>query len=102
MDMPLPLPADAPIFDPRGFRLSPFEADLCARAQEFGARVLAPRAARWDREASFPTDNYDDMRREAWLGICIPKTDGEIGWAPISAPIAWPPRNSAGIAAQPR
>ena len=79
MDMPLPVTADAPIFDPRGFRLSPFEADLTARAREFGARVLAPRSARWDREASFPTDNYDDMRREGWLGICIPREDGGMG-----------------------
>jgi alkylation response protein AidB-like acyl-CoA dehydrogenase len=79
MDMPLPVTADAPIFDPRGFRLSPFEAGLTARAREFGARVLAPRAARWDREASFPTDNYEDMRHEGWLGICIPTADGGMG-----------------------
>ncbi len=79
MDMPLPLIADAPIFDARGFRLSSFEADLCTRAREFGARFLAPRAARWDREASFPTGNYDDMRREGWLGICIPRADGGLG-----------------------
>ncbi|WP_431304879.1 acyl-CoA dehydrogenase family protein [Sediminicoccus sp. BL-A-41-H5] len=79
MDMPLPVTADAPIFDPRGFRLSPFEAELTTRAREFGARVLAPRAARWDREARFPTDNYDDMRRDGWLGICIPTEDGGMG-----------------------
>jgi alkylation response protein AidB-like acyl-CoA dehydrogenase len=79
MDMPLPATTDAPIFDPRGFRLSPFEAELTDRAREFGARVLAPRAARWDREASFPTDNYDDMRREGWLGICIPREEGGMG-----------------------
>ena len=80
MDMPLPTSAtDAPIFDPRGFRLSPLETELTARAREFGARVLAPRAARWDREASFPTDNYQDMRREGWLGICIPRADGGLG-----------------------
>lgn len=71
--------SDAPIFDPKGFRLSPFEAELTARAREFGARVLAPRAARWDREASFPTDNYDDMRKEGWLGICVPIEDGGMG-----------------------
>jgi alkylation response protein AidB-like acyl-CoA dehydrogenase len=70
---------DAPIFDPRGFRLTPFEAALCERARAFGARVLAPRAARWDREAAFPTDNYDDMRREGWLGICIPAEEGGMG-----------------------
>lgn len=71
--------SDAPIFDARGFRLSPFEAELTARAREFGARVLAPRAAKWDREASFPTDNYDDMRKEGWLGICVPVEDGGMG-----------------------
>jgi alkylation response protein AidB-like acyl-CoA dehydrogenase len=70
---------DAPIFDPRGFRLTPLEAELTARAREFSARVLAPRAARWDREASFPTDNYADMAREGWLGICIPREKGGLG-----------------------
>ena len=79
MDMPIPAPPEAPIFDPRGFRLSPFEAGLAARAREFAGRVLAPRAARWDREAAFPTDNYDDMRAEGWLGICIPAADGGMG-----------------------
>ncbi len=71
--------SDAPIFDPRGFRLSPFEAELTARAREFSARVLAPRAAKWDREASFPTENYDDMRKEGWLGICVPLEEGGMG-----------------------
>jgi alkylation response protein AidB-like acyl-CoA dehydrogenase len=77
MDLPLAT-AETPIFDPRGFRLSPFEAELTARAREFGARVLAPRAALWDREARFPMPNYEDMRREGWLGICVPVADG--GW----------------------
>jgi alkylation response protein AidB-like acyl-CoA dehydrogenase len=70
---------DAPIFDPRAFRLTPQEADLTARAREFGARILAPRAARWDREAAFPMDNYRDMHREGWLGICIPQAEGGLG-----------------------
>lgn len=77
---PQPAPAqDAPIFDARGFRLTPFEAELTARAREFAARVLAPRAAKWDREASFPTENYEDMRKEGWLGICVPVEDGGMG-----------------------
>jgi alkylation response protein AidB-like acyl-CoA dehydrogenase len=70
---------DAPIFDPAAFRLTPQEAALTAQAREFGARVLAPRAARWDREASFPTDNYRDMHREGLLGICIPADEGGLG-----------------------
>ena len=80
MDHPLPtITLDAPIFDPRAFRLTPLEADLTARAREFGARVLAPRAARWDREAAFPSDNYRDMHAEGWLGICIPTAEGGLG-----------------------
>ncbi|MFC7542895.1 acyl-CoA dehydrogenase family protein [Siccirubricoccus deserti] len=70
---------DAPIFDPAAFRLTPQEAALTAQAREFGATVLAPRAARWDREASFPTGNYRDMHANGLLGICIPAEDGGLG-----------------------
>jgi alkylation response protein AidB-like acyl-CoA dehydrogenase len=73
------LKLDAPIFDPDAFRLTAQEAALTARAREFGQAVLAPRAARWDREASFPTDNYRDMHREGLLGICIPEEEGGLG-----------------------
>ena len=80
MDHPLPTTTlDAPIFDPRAFRLTPFEADLTTRAREFGARILAPRAAKWDREAAFPIDNYRDMHTEGWLGVCIPREEGGLG-----------------------
>ncbi|OYW10310.1 MAG: acyl-CoA dehydrogenase [Rhodospirillales bacterium 12-71-4] len=41
--------------------------------------MLAPRAARWDREASFPIDNYRDMHAEGLLGICIPAEEGGLG-----------------------
>jgi alkylation response protein AidB-like acyl-CoA dehydrogenase len=71
--------ADAPIFDPDAFRLTPLEAELTAKAREFGQRVLAPRAAQWDREASFPTDNYRDMHREGLLAVCIPADEGGLG-----------------------
>ena len=71
--------ADAPIFEPAAFRLTAQEVELTAKARAFGARVLAPRAARWDREASFPTDNYRDMHAEGLLGICIPEDEGGIG-----------------------
>lgn len=70
---------DVPIFDPAAFRLTEQEAELTTRARDFGQRVLAPRAARWDREASFPTENYRDMHQEGLLGICIPREDGGLG-----------------------
>jgi alkylation response protein AidB-like acyl-CoA dehydrogenase len=70
---------DAPIFAPDAFRLSDFAAELIAKARRFGRRVLAPRAAQHDREASFPIENFRDMHREGLLGICIPKEDGGLG-----------------------
>jgi alkylation response protein AidB-like acyl-CoA dehydrogenase len=70
---------DAPIFAPDAFRLSDFQADLIERARRFGQRVLAPRAARYDREASFPIENFRDMHAQGLLAICIPKEDGGIG-----------------------
>lgn len=69
----------APIFDPAAFRLTPEEAALTERVRTFGEAVLAPRAARWDREAAFPTDNYRDMHREGLLAICIPRAQGGLG-----------------------
>ncbi|MBK1660707.1 acyl-CoA dehydrogenase family protein [Paracraurococcus ruber] len=77
--LPVTAATEAPIFDPAAFRLTPQEAALTARARDFGRAVLAPRAARWDREASFPTDNYRDMHRAGLLGICIPEEEGGLG-----------------------
>ncbi len=73
------LPPPAPIFEPGAFRLTPREAALTAAVREFGAAVLAPRAPRWDREASFPTENYRDMHANGLLGICIPEEMGGAG-----------------------
>jgi alkylation response protein AidB-like acyl-CoA dehydrogenase len=70
---------DAPIFAPDAFRLTPAQADLIAQARRFGRRVLAPRAQRYDREASFPIENFRDMHPEGLLAICIPKAEGGLG-----------------------
>ena len=71
--------ADAPIFDRASFRLGNSEAELIDKARAFGARVLAPRAAQHDRDASFPIENFRDMYREGWLAICVPREDGGAG-----------------------
>jgi alkylation response protein AidB-like acyl-CoA dehydrogenase len=70
---------DAPIFDPAAFRLTPFEAEWTAKARALGRRALAPRAARYDRDASFPIENYRDMHAEGFLSVCIPREDGGAG-----------------------
>jgi alkylation response protein AidB-like acyl-CoA dehydrogenase len=70
---------DAPIFAPDAFRLRPEQAELIDKARRFGRRVLAPRAAKYDREASFPLENFRDMQPEGLLAICIPKEEGGLG-----------------------
>lgn len=67
------------IFDPTAFRLEADEAAIVDKARTFGARVLSPRAARHDREATFPIENFRDMAGVGLLSICVPKSDGGSG-----------------------
>ena len=55
------------------------QRELIALAAELGKDKFAPRAARWDREASFPFENYDDLSKAGLLGICVPKAYGGMG-----------------------
>ncbi|MXN65477.1 acyl-CoA dehydrogenase [Stappia sp. GBMRC 2046] len=70
---------DQPIFDPSAFRLTEQEAELTALARRIGKSRFAPRAEEFDREASFPTENYNDMHEAGLLGICVPKENGGHG-----------------------
>ena len=70
---------DAPIFDPGAFRLNDEQAGIIASARELGQTVFAGRAAAYDREAKFPSENYLDLHRAGLLGIAIPKQHGGLG-----------------------
>ena len=70
---------DAPIFDPQAFRLNDEQAEIIARARQLGQTVFAGRAAAYDRDAKFPTENYRDLHRAGLLGIAIPKKHGGLG-----------------------
>jgi alkylation response protein AidB-like acyl-CoA dehydrogenase len=59
--------------------LRPQQRELVALAATLGREKFAPRAARHDREASFPFDNYDDLRASGLLGICVPAAYGGMG-----------------------
>ncbi len=91
---------DAPIFDPKAFRLGEEQAAIIATARRLGQTVFAGRAAAYDRDATFPTENYKDLHRAGLLGIAIPKKHGGLGadYQPTPSP---PPR-SAVTAAPPR
>src|SRR6266704_3103108 len=70
---------DKPIFDSQAFRLNDEPAGIIATARELGQAVFAGRAAAYDREAIFPTENYKDLHRAGLLGIAIPKKHGGLG-----------------------
>jgi alkylation response protein AidB-like acyl-CoA dehydrogenase len=55
------------------------QRELIARAAVLGREKFAGRAARWDREASFPFENYADLREAGLLGICVPTAHGGLG-----------------------
>ncbi len=70
---------DKPIFDSQAFRLNDEQAAIIATARELGQTVFAGRAAAYDRDATFPTENYRDLHRAGLLGIAIPKKHGGLG-----------------------
>ena len=53
--------------------------ELIARARRLALERFAPRAAAHDRDATFPFDDYADLRAEGFLGLCIPPRYGGLG-----------------------
>ena len=58
---------------------SPRQQELIAVARRLARERFAPRAERHDREASFPFDDYADLRAEGLLGLCVPERYGGLG-----------------------
>src|SRR5690349_4595056 len=55
------------------------QRELIALARGLARERFAPRAALHDREASFPFDDYADLRAEGFLGLCVPERYGGLG-----------------------
>jgi alkylation response protein AidB-like acyl-CoA dehydrogenase len=70
---------DPPLFDPAAFRLTGAEAALAEKARAMGQAIFAGRAAAYDREAAFPTENFRDLHEAGFLAICIPEEHGGLG-----------------------
>ena len=92
---------DAPIFDPAAFRLGEEEAELTRWRAASARRASRPAPPRYDRDASFPTENYDDMRARRPARHLRARASTAAS-APASAPTASPPPRSAATAAPPR
>jgi alkylation response protein AidB-like acyl-CoA dehydrogenase len=59
--------------------LSDRQRELIERAGRLGRERFAERAARYDAEASFPFENYADLREAGLLGLCVPESHGGLG-----------------------
>lgn len=55
------------------------QAELIALVSKLGRDKFAPRAEKYDRAASFPFENYDDLREAGLLGLCVPERFGGLG-----------------------
>ncbi len=62
-----------------GYSLSDKQRKLLELVATLGRERFAARAARYDRDASFPFENYDDLRGAGLLGICVPERYGGLG-----------------------
>jgi alkylation response protein AidB-like acyl-CoA dehydrogenase len=60
-------------------KLTPLQRELIGRARELGLTRFAARAEKYDREATFPFENYQDLRQAGLLGICVPEKNGGLG-----------------------
>lgn len=61
-----------------GYPLTAKQRELIALAESLGP-AFAARAARYDREASFPFENYAELKAAGMLGLCVPERHGGRG-----------------------
>ena len=54
-------------------------ADMIALVRKLGQERFAARAAKYDQDASFPFENYADLREHGLLGLCVPARYGGMG-----------------------
>jgi alkylation response protein AidB-like acyl-CoA dehydrogenase len=60
------------------YPLTERQRGLGALVESLGPR-FAERAPRYDREASFPHENYADLKEAQLLGLCVPERFGGLG-----------------------
>jgi alkylation response protein AidB-like acyl-CoA dehydrogenase len=70
--------AKTPVERTSPYDLTAEQKQLVAIINEIGPNMAA-RAAKHDADATFPFEDYDDMRRAGVLGLCVPKAYGGLG-----------------------
>src|SRR5258708_28641612 len=62
--------------------LEPQRQALIERIGELARERFAPRAARYDLDAAFPAEDFDDLFRAGLLAPCVPREHGGLGLGP--------------------
>src|SRR5215470_16114019 len=62
--------------------LTSSDQDLIARMRELAQYHFAQRAATYDREAAFPSEDFDDLYRAGLLSAVVPSQHGGLGLGP--------------------
>jgi len=70
---------DQAIFAAKQWQLTPQQEALCTAARELASSRFVDRAPGYDKAASFPIENYQDLHDAGLLGVCIPKSHGGHG-----------------------
>ena len=64
--------------------LNPEQLELVELAATVSRECLAPRAARYDEEASFPLESYRDLHQAGLVALNVPKAYGGLGADPLT------------------
>lgn len=61
---------------------TPARDEIVGRAAELARSKIAPRAAAYDRTATFPAEDFDDLFRAGLLAAAVPQSYGGLGLGP--------------------
>ena len=64
--------------------LEPSQQELIDRISALARENLAPRASFYDRNATFPAEDFDDLFRSGFLAAAVPKEYGGLGLGPYA------------------
>ena len=70
---------DAPMFEPDEWGLTSQQKQFCEETRNLASNKFLSRSAKYDRNASFPIENYKDLHKANLMAICIPKIYGGKG-----------------------
>jgi alkylation response protein AidB-like acyl-CoA dehydrogenase len=59
--------------------LTPEQEEIRALARRFADEKIAPRAADWDRNHTFPSDVFEELGSLGLMGVCVPAEQGGAG-----------------------